>query len=381
MNLSKLFLVSFLASASAFPQSVPPAQPASAVSLNDTARFLAGLPVTGPLEPLTHDPAWQEHAAAINEAWTRKGRTQINPIRQWMMANAPDFHHTTDTAYYMFGGPDFLYANIFFPNASTYILAGLEPVGNVPDIMSLPADMFTADLLALRSSMSTILRFQYFITKDMRTDLGRGNIGGTLPILYVFLARLGYTIDEVTYVTSPSPGVRITFSGGEKSQTLYYFKTDLSGGSSAFLRWCAARGPGVSLLKAASFLMHGDGFAGARNFLLQNSRVIIQDDSGIPLRDFPKGWTVNCYGRYVPHKEEFQKYYQSDLAALYEQNPPPAPIRFAFGYHWQRDAGLLMLATPQPRAPLRALPVKEEPQKSSVRKRSAVALSNHDQSH
>jgi hypothetical protein len=376
MNLFKLFLVSSLAGASAFAQQAPQPQPAPAVSLDDTARFLAGLPVTGPLEPLTHDPAWQEHAAAMNEAWLRKGRTQITPIRQWMLANAPDFHHSTDTAYYMFSGPDFLYASIFFPNANTYILAGLEPVGNVPNIMSLPADAFTNDLVALRNSMNSILRFQYFITKDMRTDLGRGDVGGTLPILYVFLARLGYTIDEVTYVTTPAQGVKIVFSGGEQPQTLYYFKTDLSGGNSAFLRWCAARGPGVSLLKAASFLMHGDGFSGVRNFLLQNSRVIIQDDSGIPLRDFPKGWSVSCYGRYVPHKEEFAKYYQPDLAALYGQNPPPAPIDFAFGYHWQRSDGLLMMATHQS---MRALPVQEEPQKVPVRKRPAVALSNHDQ--
>jgi hypothetical protein len=384
MNRFKLFLVSSLTVASSLAQQAPLAPPlnqsAPAASLNDTARFLAGLPVTGPLEPLTHDPPWQEHAAAINEAWLRKGRTQITPIRQWMLANAPEFHRSTDNAYYMFSGPDFLYASIFFPNANTYVLAGLEPVGNVPNIMALPADAFANDLVALRNSTNSILRFQYFITKDMRADLGRGNIGGTLPILYVFLARLGYTIDEVTYVTSPAQGVKITFSGGEQPQTLYYFKTDLSGGNNAFLRWCAARGPGLSLLKAASFLMHGDGFSGVRNFLLQNSRVIIQDDSGIPLRDFPKGWGVACYGRYVPHKEEFQKYYQSDLAALYAQNPPPAPIDFAFGYHWQKTDGLLMLATPQLRQPLRALPVQEEPQKGPVRKRRAVALSNHDQS-
>jgi hypothetical protein len=131
------------------------------------------------------------------------------------------------------------------------------------------------------------------------------------------------------------------------------------------------------LLKAASFLMHADGFAGVRNFLLQNSRVIIQDDSGIPLRDFPKGWSVSCYGRYVPHKEEFQKYYQPDLAALYAQNPPPPPIDFAFGYHWQKSEGLLMLAA---RQPLRALPVQQDPQKAPVQKRSSVALSNDDQS-
>jgi hypothetical protein len=367
---SRLFLVSFLLSISALAQQAPQqaGPPVPAASLNDTARFLAGMPVAGVLEPLTHDPAWQEHATAMNEAWARKERRQISPIRQWMLANAPEYHRSTDTAYYMFSGPDFLYASIFFPVANSYILAGLEPVGNVPDILQLPAATYAADLLSLRNSMNSIMRFQYFITKDMRTDLGRGNIGGTLPILYVFLARLGYTIDNVTRVSTPAEGVKIVFSGGEQPQTLYYFKTDLSGGNSPFLRWCAARGPGLSLLKAASFLMHSDGFSGVRNFLLQNSRVIIQDDSGIPLRAFPKGWTVTCYGRYVPHKEEFEKYYQPDLAALYAQDPPPAPLGFAFGYHWQKDEGLLMLATPQPRQPLRALPVQEQPQKGRVRK-------------
>ena len=54
---------------------------------------------------------------------------------------------------------------------------------------------------------------------------------------------------------------------------------------------------------------------------------------------------MNCYGRYVPHKDEFQKYYQPDLAALVGQNE--TPLGFAFGYHWQKEDGLLMLATPR----------------------------------
>src|SRR5206468_3909222 len=130
---------------------------------------------------------------------------------------------------------------------------GLEPVGNVPNLTQVPPEMLRADLISLRGSMNSILKFQYFITKEMRADLGRGNVSGTLPILYVFLARLGYTINDVTHVSSPAEGVKVTFSGGEQPQTLYYFKTDLAGGGhSAFLRWCAARGPGRSFLKAAS---------------------------------------------------------------------------------------------------------------------------------
>jgi hypothetical protein len=207
------------------------------------------------------------------------------------------------------------------------------------------ANALRTDLNALRASMHTVLQTHYFITKDMRAELTRPNLGGTLPILYIFLARLNCTVLDTTYVRNPAEGVKITFTTrGGPPQTLYYFKTDLSGGPSPFLKWCAGQGPGVSLLKAASYLMHTEGFSGVRNFLLNNSRVIIQDDSGIPLKAFPKTWKVNLYGRYVPH-EEFLKYQQPDLAALYNQQPPPPELGFAFGYHWQKDRGLLMLAT------------------------------------
>ncbi len=321
-----------------------PAFAQKGASVNDTARFLAGLPVGGALEPLTKIGVWQSHATAIDHAWAKKETSQVGPIRGWMSANAGGAYRSGAPMFYMFSGPDFLYANTFFPNARTYILAGLEPVGQVPDLASMSPEPLRGELSALRGSMSTMLSFHYFITKDMRAELTRGQLGGTLPILYVFLARMGNTVLDTQFINSPAPGVKITFSRGGGTQTLYYFKTDLSGGNSGFLKWCAAQGQGNSLLKAASYLMHTDGFSGVRNFLLNNSRVIVQDDSGIPLRSFSKGWTVNCYGRYVQHAEMFGKYHQPDLAAVFEKNPP-APLGFAFGYHWQKDRGILMLGT------------------------------------
>jgi hypothetical protein len=318
---------------------------AQRATIDDTALFLAGIPVKGPLEPLTHDPGWLDHARNLDSAWSKKDYFQIRPIRAWMLANASEYYTGSNTVYYMFGGPDFLYANLFFPQAKTYILAGLEPVGQVPDLTQMDSTALRTDLNALRDSMHTVLQTHYFITKDMRAELTRPNLGGTLPILYVFLARLNCTILSTTYVKSPAEGVKITFTTrGGAPQTLYYFKTDLSGGNSPFLKWCAGQGPGYSLLKAASYLMHTEGFSGVRNFLLEHSRVIIQDDSGIPLKAFPKTWAVDCYGRYVPHAEMFGKYHQPDLAAIYNREPPPPELGFAFGYHWQKDRGLLMLA-------------------------------------
>ncbi|MFL6543407.1 MAG: hypothetical protein ACJ8I9_09575 [Chthoniobacterales bacterium] len=336
------------------------AQPAT---IDETAKLLAGIPVSGPLAPLMQTPGWQEHASAMEDAWAKKTRRQIEPISAWMQNNAPQAYNWNGTVYYMFSGPDALYANVFFPRANTYILAGLEPIGNIPDLTQVSPDAIGPQLAALRGSMDTILKFQYFITKDMRAGLGAGQINGTLPILYVFLARLGYTINEAVHVSTPADGVKITFSGnGTPPQTLYYFRTDLAGGGSKFLGWCAARGPGMSLLKAASYLMHTEGFSGVRNFLLNNSRIIIQDDSGIPLHAFPKGWRVDYYGRYVKHPE-FEKYWQPDLAAMYEQNPP-SELGFGFGYHWQKERGLLMVCRRD--APPRATLVEPAPTAAAI---------------
>ena len=100
-------------------------------NVDETAHLLAGLPVTGTLVALVQNSGWQAHAAAMDKAWKTKEYFQLDPIASWMGAHAGEYYRSSDTMYYMFSGPDFLYAYTFFPNANTYILAGLEPVGQV----------------------------------------------------------------------------------------------------------------------------------------------------------------------------------------------------------------------------------------------------------
>ncbi len=113
-----------------------PVRAADAVSPNDTARFLAGMPpaAESPLAPLTKDRAWQQHASTFDAAFGRVEQTQLARIRAWSSTNLTD---ARPTMFYMFSGPDFLYANAFYPKAKTYVLAGLEPVGTVPDLTTL----------------------------------------------------------------------------------------------------------------------------------------------------------------------------------------------------------------------------------------------------
>ncbi len=321
---------------------------AGAQSPDDQARFLSGVGVRDAgLSALTAQKWWQEHSRTFVAAWAKMDRRQLLGVRGWAEAKIPQFHHSSAPVFYFFSGPDFLYAQTFFPSASTYILCGIEPVGAVPDVLSIPRESLPTEINSLRRSLNTMLTTHYFITKDMREDLAHPHLGGTLPLLYIFLCRTGCTIDSVKPLAS---GVEIKFhSGPGRGQTLYYFKTDLSNGAGngAFLGFCRGFAPAMSLVKSASYLLHGDGFSTARNFLLQNSRVIVQDDTGIPFRNFAADrWNVHLYGRFVPHGEMFGKYDQPDLAAAFAESPAGA-LGFSFGYHWQKDRGMIMVAQPR----------------------------------
>ena len=108
--------------------------------------------------------------------------------------------------FYMFSGPDFLYADAFYSKATTYVLSALEPVGSVPDLTRLPRGGIGSALYNVERSLGSILSFSFFITKQMKVDLHAGQVSGTLPILYVFLARSGKTIRDVSLIALDDKG-------------------------------------------------------------------------------------------------------------------------------------------------------------------------------
>ncbi len=332
-------------------------------SADDTARLLAGMQpsAASPLTPYTREGSWQRHAKLFDTAWANLEKRQLAKIRSW---SAEHITQRQPVVYYMFSGPDFLYADAFFPGASTYVLSGLEPVGSIPDVEGLSRGALAGDLGRLQHSLNSVLSFSFFITKKMKHELRGGRLSGTLPILYVFLARSGKTIDDVSLVAldadgtlrpaedgkdrSKAQGAKIVFSGADgKKQTLYYFSTDVSDGGferSGFQAFCAGLGRGDALLKSASYLMHSDSFSKVRDFVLDRSDAIVQDDSGIPVRHFKADmWQLYPFGNYLGPISIFPGRYQRQLQALYRKERAGA-LDFGIGYRWRPRQSNLLLA-------------------------------------
>ncbi|TGD95818.1 hypothetical protein [Methylobacterium nonmethylotrophicum] len=327
-------------------------------SPDDTARFLAGMPVaaSSPLARLQEDRSWLQHANAFGAAFGAVEQRQMSRIRAWSGANLPA---RRSTVFYFFSGPDFLYANSFFPDATTYVMAGLEPVGAVPDLSRLPRASVPGVVRSLQTSIRSVLHLSFFKTIDMRSDLRASQASGALPVLYVFLARSGKTVRSTEFVrldASGQPtadgrgaqGVKITFaSAGGPEQTLYYFSTNLANDgfrTSGIKPFCERLGVGDGLVKSASYLLHDSTFSDVRAFLLRQTATIVQDDTGVPAALFDAKWQLRPYGSYHGPIAMFSGRYQPRMAELFRREPRGA-LGFGIGYRHRPNESSLVVAT------------------------------------
>lgn len=357
---------------------------APTTTADEKARFLTGrrLIPGSRLASLQSTPWYLDHAKAFSASWRGFDENYFSKMRAWSATQLIPRIGQPSTIFYLFGGPDFINAYAFFPDATTYILGGLEPVGTMVPPEQLDEPRLAAGLTGLRDSTSVILQFGHFITKDMKVDFEKTDFKGVLPIILSFLSVGGaevlgvqpFGIDrtgtlkaiEPGGASTPAgmlPGVKVDFRKSPVSpvQSVYYVQADASDGAlksnPALLTWMRQFAPGVTYLKAASYLLHEPYFSTVRSFLLQESQAVLQDDSGIPIRFFPPAtWNITFFGNYTGTLDIFTKYFQSDLADIYRSGIPVPPLEFGTGYKWRLGESHLMLAvksnlTPPPVVP------------------------------
>ena len=103
-------------------------------------------------------------------------------------------------------------------------------------------------------------------------------------------------------------------------------------------------GPGVTYLKAASYLLYEDYFSIIRNGILDNSGAVVEDDSGVPFKYFkPSLWDVVPFGNYTGPIGLFHEHYQPDLTEYYKKSSHE-PLPFGSGYKFVASVSSLLVA-------------------------------------
>ncbi|MBX7212229.1 MAG: hypothetical protein K1X78_28235 [Verrucomicrobiaceae bacterium] len=340
--------------------------PRHAASINDTARMLAGLPaLTGndAYPDVRATSGWSGHAARMNELWRDYEARHHQPIRRWAAREIGDLQGA-NALFYPFSGPDFLFADAFFPRVETVALCGLESAEPLPQLSSLTGGDIEAGLNGLRNSLNSVMQFSFFITKDMRTDLQATRFRGVLPVLLVFLARSGHGVESVDSIRLDGGGNAVLAQAGQGatgllirarsphggSRRIFYFKQDLSNESMSpgapLLRFVSQLGRPPAFTKSASYLMHEGSFSVIRDYLMQSCRALVQDPSGVPYSQLVKsGINVRLYGDYKGTLQMFSEHNQPDLIAAYRDAQHPAQgLDFGIGYLYNPATTSLMVA-------------------------------------
>jgi hypothetical protein len=362
-----------------------PAPPPVDRALDDRFAFAAGLPVESPSYAAWQaDASWKDFAALSGKAWAEFDSAVLQPMKVWAGTDLVEVREKTTTLFYPFGGPDLATAFALFPGATTIVLLGLEPVGNLPDFArnaEKERQEFFTDLGTLTSDF---LMRGYFITMHMMDTYSLGNVDGALPVIGFFLKRGGYSVVDVKrlapdekggWIETPYErlakrphrpyGVRIDYlkPGDAALRSVYYFSCDVENTAfrvgSPLYRFFEGLGNLTTFIKAGSYLLHWENFSTLRSLILDRSLFVLEDDTAVPYRFFKRGgWEITLFGRYATPVKDFTNVEQEDLREAYKDpSGSVRPLPFHFGYRWRTQVDNLLLAK-RPRRPYKVPVIK-----------------------
>jgi hypothetical protein len=334
---------------------------------NDTANFLGGLKgrPDGPFRQLEDTDAWKDYAAQFDKSWEKSRNKQFQSVDAFQQRELAPLHSNGSYLFYPFSGPDILYAQHFFPDARISVFVGLENVGDVLPAETYKPTNIDKELAGWRQGVSSIFDRTFFVTSEMDQQFHGKVHNGILPLMLLLLARNGNVIDYVRYIRLTANGefvpeainvprhhgVEIHYRHPSETQSriLYYFRTDLAAPfekDPSFSRFLTHLGRPDTLVKSGSFMLHWGQFAAIREYILANSNLILQDDTGVPYRMLkPKEWQVQLYGEYSHPDKPFTSEWQTDLADAFKEPGRVKELGFVLGYGSSRRPSSMMLAT------------------------------------
>ena len=242
--------------------------------------------------------------------------------------------------FYPFGGPDLIYPLTLFPQAHSYLLVGLEPVGVLDESLQIPSN--------LDAQLDSLLRRSFFVTASMRQFISSKQ--GVLPMFLAQIALQGGVVKDIQIINHPfGKLLEISFTHLQLDKKLLYVQTNVVDQSlnEDFTKFIENNELfDACIIKASSYALHQKSFSKLRNFILAKANIILQDDSGISLRELSQDFEIHLFGDYTkPYGVEWAGYFQQDLRKMYDDTQSRPKIPFCYGYGCGKVQTGLLLAT------------------------------------
>ncbi len=325
-------------------------------SLNDSVRYLAGMSVDrkSVFWEESRTPAYKKHMEEMDRFWVQVKGGTIDRMAPWTRTRVPGGR--AGIAFYPMSGADFINFFLVYPDEKNYLMIAMEIPGEIPNLLALPEPRREAGLRSIERGLRLYGRQNYFQSREMKREMYNQSIPGAVPVILIFMARMGCKIHDISNVAMDGTGalvarerfagfppvcagVRIRFSapGSVGSRELTYLSMKFTDASlregAPTAKFFGRLGPMKTMLKSAIYLLHMKEYREVKAYLLRNSLVVVQDDSGIPYEDFSGSWNVSLYGNYRYFQVHgtvysFQKKLRDDYLA---RGKGPLPFNFGYG--------------------------------------------------
>ena len=338
-----------------------PAKVYSAVRNEMTAiDLLAGkTPAAGLPDSLADNPQWRNFVKTISSSWDKYAKNISAPMMQWARVEVPQ---NNQTVFYPFSGPDFATVYQIFPNAHRYVMAARQNAAMPLDLGSLTPATTTHSLKLLTSAWQQFGNDGFFVTEylDKYYHTSQPRIGAS-TFIATFLNLHGFTVTRVFPIgvnedglveelpgdTKPWASVRFIANKNGREIIVDYLKIDLSNdgleskpGNRKFIEQIANN---PVLFKAASHLPQYASFDDITESVLQNSPLIVQDETALTYSKLIEGYDVKLFGKFVKPHRAFQNT-QTSLTQAYAKRDDIKQLDFRFGY-FKGGNYSLMIAT------------------------------------
>lgn len=309
-----------------------------------------------------------ENCTVSNALWNKMYSNLLTPISNWKNSALPESCLNTNFLFYPFSGPDFLIPNTLFTQTKHIVMFGLELPGK--DMSTYGNDFALNSMPLMQKSLRDYFGKSYFITKNMMSDLKSDSLNGVTPLISTFLVKSNFKLISIKNFKLNAAGEKVyfdlekdTFSNANIYGVEINYTKDLINSLQIDYLSFNAEDPSmqshpeimqffertipsntVSYLKSASYLLHYTGFSTIRNLVLNKSKYVLQDDTGIAERYFTNDWKLSLWGVYEKPISDFSGVYQKDLDSLYKVKNQVNPLPFNMGYHYFNGNQNLLLA-------------------------------------
>jgi hypothetical protein len=296
------------------------------------------------------------------KAWQSYEKSIGVPLRKWAAEElAPK---KGGTVFYPFSGPDFVSVAQMFPEADRYIMVAIQPAGPIVDPSAMSAGAFSSFKSKFNAEWSKFGYLGFFRTIDLNENTASTSARLTAtPVMMAFAARLGFTVKSVDALrinkeksefepveATPETrwnSVRLNLSKDSREVSVDYLMIDLSdsylANNQAELDVLKTAAKNPTLLKAASHLLPKPYFSKMRTAIVENTPLLVQDETGLEYPDLKKIGEVKLYGKFTKVLELFNQDSQRELAKAYAAANQTSPLPFAYSYQKSADRRSLQI--------------------------------------